>query len=77
MRDIQKLLLVAFGEAEAEKVRQNPSVHYLFALFAHLLLVPFDPYQYRRHLRFLYQLRMYQMVIQEVAPGGGVIDEFE
>jgi hypothetical protein len=60
-----------------QKVRQNPSVHYLLPLLHHLLLGPFDPYQYRHHLRFLYQVGMYQMVIQEVAPGGGVIDEYE
>ena len=32
---------------------------------------------YHHHLQFLYQVGMYQMVIQGVAPGDGIIDECE
>ena len=55
----------------------NPSVHY------HLPpllppLDPSDPYRYHHHLRFrYYRVEMYQTAIQGVAPGDGVIDEYE
>jgi hypothetical protein len=62
-------------QKQTQKVRPNPSVHYRLLPPLPLLPNPSDPYRYHLRLQFLYQLGMYRMVIQGVAPGDGVIDE--
>ena len=62
-------------QMQTQNVRPNPSICYNLPPLP--LLDPSDPYRYHHHLQFLYQVGMYRMVIQGVAPDDGVIDEYE